>query len=140
MEKKIFERYGMDLLVFVLAAILGLLSIIIPPLLTPQTQYYDSPLFPLIGTGIENLSLNGISFLFLSGIVLGFLCPKRAWLWGLGTMFLFPVLAFAEMIADPYSHNLWPFEFIIYGLMTIPGIGGAYTGIWVRKMLFNQSQ
>ena len=37
------------------------------------------------------------------------------------------------MLVDPYSHNLWPIEFIVYGFMTIPGIFGAYIGAFIRK-------
>lgn len=120
---------------FLLGAILGFISIVTPPFFIPDIKFYESPVFPIVATGIEGLSLWAILCLFLSGIFLGFIRPKHGWLWGLATMSLFPVFAFIEMQVDPYSHNLWPIEFIIYGFMTIPGICGAYTGMFMKGIL-----
>ena len=75
----------------------------------------------------------GITSLFLIGLILGFLWSKYKWLWGVGAVSLFPIFSIVEMLMDPYSHNLWPFEFIIYGFMIIPGILGAYAGAFIRR-------
>lgn len=121
------------LIVFALGAVLGIISIIIPPLWIVDVKVYESPLFPLLRTGIEGMSGWSYLFLFSSGIFLGAIYPKREILWGISTMSLFPILAFLEMMKDPYSHNLWPIEFVIYGFTTIPGIIGAYAGTFIRK-------
>ncbi len=126
-------EWSKSLLVFILGATLGLLAIVVPPLFIPGIKFYEAPLFPIVRTGIEELSLWAILCLFLSGMFLGFIRPKHAWLWGLATMFLFPIFAVIEMVADPYSHNLWPIEFTLYGFMTIPGIVGAYIGAFIRR-------
>jgi hypothetical protein len=123
------------LIVFALGAVLGLISIIIPPLWIVDVKAYESPLFPMVRTGIEGMSLWTLLFLFLSGTFLGVIYPKHEILWGISTMFLFPILAFMEMMKDPYSHNLWPIEFILYGVATIPSIVGAYIGAFIRKKL-----
>jgi hypothetical protein len=111
--------------IFTLAAVLGLVSVNAIQLLSRKIGFHESPFFVLAE----------LSPLFLIGTMAGFFHPKNAWLWGLATMFLFPILAFIEMAADPYSHNLWPIEFIMYGFMTIPGICGAYVGAFIRRKL-----
>ena len=124
-----------DFIFFMLSAILGLASFMIPVMLTPGIKYYDSPLFPLIRTGTEEFSFFTACCLVISGFIIGFLNPKHPWRWGLATMSLFPILAIIEMVVDPYSHNLWPFEFLMYGVLTVPGILGAITGAFIRKKL-----
>jgi hypothetical protein len=136
------------LIVFAIGAALGIISVIIPPLWIVDVKAYESPLFPMLRTGIEGMSGWSFLFLFLSGMFLGAIYPKREpfygtffgiiyskyeLLWGFSTMSLFPILAFMEMMKDPYSHNLWPIEFVIYGFTTIPGIIGAYIGAFIRK-------
>jgi hypothetical protein len=121
------------LIVFAIGAALGLISIIIPPLLIVNVKVYQSPFFPMVRTGIEGMSLWTLLFLFSSGIFLGVIYPKREILWGISTISLLPLLAFIEMMKDPYSHNLWPIEFVLYGFTAIPGIIGAYAGAFIRK-------
>ena len=116
------------LLAFAFGAVLGFISIVVPPFFIPGTEFVESPLFPMVATGIEKMSLWAIICLFLSGMFLGFIHPRHRWLLGISTMTLFPFLAIIEMLYNPYSHNLWPIEFIGYGLMTLPGIIGAYIG------------
>lgn len=48
-------------------------------------------------------------------------------------MAAFPVIALAEVILDPKTHNLLPLEFIIYGLMALPGLLGALGGRALRR-------
>jgi len=124
-----------DIIFFILSAILGLASFIIPVILTPRIGYYDSPLFPIVRTGVEKLSFFEVCCLAISGFILSFLNPRKPWRWGLATMSLFPILAIIEMIADSRSHNLWPMEFLMYGILTIPGILGAFAGASIRKKL-----
>ena len=126
------------LIVFAIGAALGIISIIVPPLCIVDVKVYESPLFPMVRTGIEGMSLWTLLFLFSSGIFLGVIYPKREILWGISTMSLLPLLAFIEMMKDPYSHNLWPIEFIMYGFMTIPGIIGAYIGAFIRKKIIGK--
>jgi hypothetical protein len=143
------------LIVFALGAVLGIISIIIPPLYIVDVKVYESPLFPMVRTGIEGMSRWTFLFLFLSGMFLGVIYPKREQLygmflgviyskheilWGISTMSLFPILAFLEMMTDHNSHNLWPIEFVLYGFATIPGIIGAYTGAFIKRKLIPSRQ
>ena len=116
------------IVVLILSAVFGLISVNTVQLLSRKVGFHESPFFLLA----ELLPL------FLIGVMAGFFNPKNAWLWGISTMSLFPVLAFIEMMKDPYSHNLWPIEFIMYGFMTIPGIIGAYIGTFIRKKIIGK--
>ena len=107
-------------------AILGMISIILPIFMNPDIKQYESPLFPLIRTGIEGISMYSFIFLFFSGAIVNYFSDLSFWKIGLMSMALFPIATFCEMIADPSSHNMFPFEFIFYGIYTIPAITGAF--------------
>jgi len=115
-------------------SVLGVLSIILPTLLQDLKQY-ESPLFPIIRTGIEGFSVLSIIFLFSTGFGMRFYTKLSGWKIGLSTMALFPIMAIIEMIVDSTSHNMFPFEFIVYAITTIPGIIGAYIAQVVQKAL-----
>jgi len=72
-------------------------------------------------------------FLFVSGLLLGLLGRGNPFLLGLATLALLPLLAIAEMVASPTSHNLWPLEFAIYGFISLIAVLGAYIGRYVQK-------
>jgi integral membrane sensor domain MASE1 len=72
-------------------------------------------------------------FLFVSGLLLGLLGRGHPFLLGLATLALLPLLAVAEMVVSPTSHNLWPLEFAIYGFVSLSAVLGAYIGRYVQK-------
>jgi hypothetical protein len=45
---------------------------------------------------------------------------------------LFPLAAICEMIADPTSHNMFPFEFIGYTAYN-PALAGSYTSQLIKS-------
>ena len=122
------------------AATLGLVSICLPVVIL-QPPRHPSPLFPLIFTGIEELSWLTILFLFISGVILSVVFVAKSLhalhplLLGLMTMAAFPVLAIAEMVKSSFSHNLWPIEFVFYGILSGFAIGGTYTGYALRRKI-----
>lgn len=118
-----------------LAAVLGLVSIITPPLITPGIKQYDHPLWPAVVTGIEGINLLTIVLLGLSGMILGLLNPKGAWRWGAATMVPFPLFAIVDILAFLYPHQMWPFEFLMYVILTIPAILGSLVGAFVRHRI-----
>jgi len=121
-------------LTYLLISLFGVLSIVLPVYLQPDINQYDSPVFPMIRTGIEGFSGWSFGLLFLSGFGAKLLTNLSEWKIGLLTMVLFPVLAICEMIVDPSSHNLLPFEFIIYCFFTIPAMIGAYLAVIGQKL------
>ena len=117
------------------STLLGLVSIIAPVYILGDLKPYNSPLFPLIRTGIEGLSKYSLSFLFLSGFFVKAISKAPFWLVGIMSMFIFPLAAICEMIADSGSHNLFPLEFFLYTLFSIPSIISAFTAHSIKLIL-----
>jgi hypothetical protein len=123
---------------FVTIAILGMSSIVLPVFFLDDLKHYDSPLFPLIRTGIEGISMYSLGFLIFSGFIVKLFSDVPSWKIGLMSMILFPLAAICEMIADSSSHNMFPIEFIFYGFYTIPAIIGAYTSQLIKSFVIKK--
>lgn len=119
-------------------SILGMVSIILPVFILGDLKHYDSPLFPILRTGIEGFSIYSLIFLFLSGFIVKLFSNVPSWKIGLMSMVLFPLAAICEMIADSSSHNLFPMEFIFYGIYTIPTIIGAYSSQLIKSFVIKK--
>jgi hypothetical protein len=120
-------------------ALLGMSSIVLPVFFLKDVKPYDSPLFPLIRTGIEGMSIYSPIFLILSGFIVKIFSDVRGWIIGLMSMVLFPLAAICEMIADPSSHNMFPIEFIVYLFLTIPATIGAYSASFIRRFVLKKT-
>ena len=123
---------------FIVAAVLGFLSIILPPYITPgkKVVFYDAPLFPLIATAIKNLSILPTTLLLMiTGCIMGYLKSEIWWLLGFSTIILFPIASTSEMILYPTTHNLWPLEFLVYGILSIPPLIGALFGSKLKNKM-----
>jgi hypothetical protein len=116
---------------FVLAPLLGLSAMVLPVLLRAGGPLHDAPLFPLLRTAVERVGLPQLVLLFTTGVVLGLLSTAPALLLGLAAVSLLPLAAIAEMIKDPTSHNLFPFEFMMYALYGLVVVGGV---VLVRRL------
>jgi len=114
---------------------LGLLSVTIPTIMFVPKKYYDSFGFWLIQTGIESFSIYNVLCLAISGMLIGVIHPKSAWIYGAATILPFPIYAIAEMIKNPSSHNLFPFEFVFYSIMALPGMFGAETSSYIKRAI-----
>jgi hypothetical protein len=117
----------------IVVSILGIVSILLPVFILGNLKPYESPLFPLLRTGVEGVSIYSFLFLFLSGFIVKLFSDATFWKIGLMSMVLFPLAAICEMIADPTSHSMFPFEFIFYGFYTIPALAGAYTSQLIKS-------
>lgn len=91
---------------------------------------YSSPLFPLLRNAWEDLQpILTVILLLGVGITFGFLWPRYWLVLGASTMLLFPLAATLEMVVDPGSHNLWPVEFMLYGVFIgAPAVAGGVIG------------
>lgn len=115
-----------------LSGLAGVLAIVVPVWLIPMEQY-DSVLFPTIRTGIEGLGGEAIFLLGALGMILGAIFRHPA-LTGMGMVLPFPLAGLAEMVVDPSSHNLWPFEFLVYFILSAVPITGGYLGSLLRHL------
>ena len=121
----------------VAAPILGFLSAYIPLALLKREEYlFDGiPFYGFSRIIFDNLELYPtIMLLFIVGCFLGYYEARIWWLTGILTMTAFPVSAIYEMKVSLTSHNLWPFEFALYGIVCTPAIVGAFIGsrIYIR--------
>ena len=131
-----------NVFVFIIAGALGFLSIILPPYISPgkKVVFYDAPLFPIIATAIKNLSIFPTAFfLLIAGFIVGYLKSDMWWIVGIATVILFPLAAISEMILYPTTHNLWPLELLVYGILSIPPIIGALLGSKLKKRMAQKS-
>ena len=128
-----------NLQAFITISILGMLSIILPVFILADLKPYESPLFPLIRTGIEGISIYSLSFLFLSGLIVKLVSKIPFGKIGLMSMALFPLAAICEMIIDSSSHSMFPFEFIFYAIYTIPAIIGAAVSQVIKRFVIKKN-
>ena len=116
------------------ASLLGLLAII-APVWVLDLRRYTAPLFPLIRSGVEGMSLLTLVFLFCAGFLVGCFGPGHPLLLGIATVALLPILAIAEMSVSSTTHNLWPLEFMIYGLISLCAVAGAFAGRFAIRLV-----
>ncbi|MBI5574446.1 MAG: hypothetical protein HY919_07845 [Elusimicrobia bacterium] len=130
------DNFYKSFMFFLLSAIMGWISVIIPPLIVSGMKHYESPIliFSLNRTGIENFSIITVCFLIISEMLICFLCPQKSIvIAGLSTMSFFPIFTIIEGSIFPGTHNLLPFELLFYLIATLPGMIGAVLGNFLYK-------
>jgi len=90
----------------------------------------------LLQTAAEGVGVPALAGLFVVGILLGFVGVLKPVVHGLSTMAAMPVLMFADMVRDPSSHNLLPFELGFYALYGMLAAAGA----WIARALLSRSR
>jgi len=119
-------------LAFVASAVIGLACVVVPAYML-QDGNIPVPLWP-IGQAIEQMQFIPTLFgLLITGIGLGYIQPRYWHLLGLSTVVLLPLIAIVEMAQNSSSHNLWPIEFVLYGVYAFPGFVGAAIGCAVGR-------
>ncbi len=108
-----------------LTALAGFIAFLLPVLIHPPASFPKAPLFPAVRAALERPQVGSFIALAVVGVLAGLLLRTRWYLIGPAAMALFPVCTFAEMVADPTSHNLFPIEFVCYGIYAIPAVIGA---------------
>lgn len=110
---------------FAVATAGGFLCVVLPNLILDRGTVD----YPFVRDAIENMSFPHVALaLLLFGFFLGWNHPRYWWLLGAATMSAFPIVAIIEMLRNPFSHNLWPIEFVYYAIDSIPAQLGALAG------------
>ncbi len=125
-----------------LAAIAGVCCLVLPPYLMPggfHQRVYGWPLIPWFALAWANLhAIASMICFFVLGLMLGLVRPRQWWLLAIAAVALSPVLLTINIVHDwghdATSHNLFPFEYAIYGFICAPAFGGALLGFLFRKM------
>jgi hypothetical protein len=76
----------------------------------------------------NNYTLLAGGLFFGAGILIGFFLKLNPWLAGIALIAALPLASFYEASVYKGSHNLIPFELIIYFLFSVPAITGVYIG------------
>jgi len=118
-----------------MAALVGFLAVALPAILRIG---WVAPSFLLSREGVshivENLQFLPSCFLLLvAGLFFGATHPRRAW--GLAFFMVVPFLAAMalDIVMSPKSHNLWPLELLVYCILLLPALIGAFLGSVLRK-------
>ena len=101
---------------------------LLPLMIWPPARHYRAPLFPILRDAIESMGVPQLLFFVAAGALLGLASKSRAWLLAAAAVAVLPLVALAEMVVDPTSHNLIPLELVFYGFygfLVWLGIGGV---------------
>ncbi len=127
----------------VFAAVAGVCCLVLPPYFTNgglSRPVYGWPLIPWFALAWANVRIapSAVCFLVL-GLILGVAQPRRWWLLALAAVVLPPLLLTVNILhdwtRDATSHNLFPFEFLIYAILSLPALVGAFLGFLSRHWL-----
>ncbi len=81
----------------------------------------------------KNFTLLSNVLFLVTGLVVGYLSKLNPWYSGICLFLVFPVTSIIEATVYKGSHNLIPFELIIYFLMAIPTVIAVYIGRFIRR-------
>ncbi len=119
----------------VLACLVGMISgFIILVGITILTAGWHGSFFKLNRQLVEGLAFRHLVLLFVLGFTWSFVLERPysryaaasqvAWL---------PLVAICEMFSDPTSHNLWPFEFVIYAFLALIAVAGTRSAEFCKR-------
>ena len=109
--------------------VLGVLAVYVPARSRGPIASVSSPVFDWLFSAWKHCNCKvTVAALFLIGLLLSLAFPRHWKAAGFSTMLVFPVLALVEMVVDPHTHTLFPFEFALYGFFTLFSVAGAALG------------
>lgn len=120
------------LLLIFLGLLIILLSSEIQEVAPPQTgEYYYSSFLR------NNYTILTAIIFLIFGLIIGYYFKLNPWLSGILLISIYPITTVYEATIYRGSHNLIPFELVIYILWSIPSIAGIYLGrfIWHKIAL-----
>ena len=109
-----------------LGLVAGFILITLPSILRGE---HFSSLLALASSSVKNMSVAHLLLLPVGGFVWGLALKWPYSFWATVCQIAsLPVITLAEILRDPTSHNLWPFEFLFYvglALVSLVGLGVA---------------
>lgn len=132
-----FKGTSTLIIAFMTFPLLGLISFMLPILVVNhEVITFDESLdiVSVITLYFEKvLPVPTIILLLGFGVIIGLIVRRFWFLLGLSSILIFPCVAIYEILNNPSSHNLWPFEFLVYGVFSIPPTIGVFVGEWLGK-------
>jgi hypothetical protein len=123
-----------NLLQFILLTIAGLLIILLCKALQHTAvpaadEYYYSNILR------NNFTILAIILFVVTGFAMGYFLRYNAWFTGFGLILIFPLTAITEAAVYRGSHNLIPFEMVIFFVYALPAIAAAYIGKLIAQKI-----
>lgn len=112
-------------LVFVGFLLILLVSIILETPAGPPGEYHYSKFLR------NNYGITAGILFCIAGLAVGYLMELKPWLSGICLILIFPLTTMYEATVYRGSHNLLPFEFLIFAFYALPSLAGAYLGKWL---------
>lgn len=111
-------------------------------LVTFQEMLHGEPadsLLILVNQSVKNMSASYLLLLFAGGFFWGFVL-KRPYSFCAATsqVVVLPIVSVIDIIKDSTSHNLWPFEFMLYAALTLISLSGLVAA-WLLKRAFKKT-
>jgi hypothetical protein len=117
---------------FVISVFVGILwlaihQMLFSPPLPPHDEYFWSKL------ALQNYTLSTCVLVSISALLIAYKMEGNPVVVGFGTVAIFPIIVFIEAAVYRGSHNLIPFELIVYAAYGFFPICGAGLGWVIRK-------
>lgn len=114
----------------VIVFLTGALAWVLPPHVLGQiVKHYPYTTWTWLGDGLSNAQpALSVPICFLIGFIYGLLIPKYWFLSFPAAWWVVPFNFLLDAIPNPQSHNLWPFELLIFAVLNIPTIIAAWLG------------
>ena len=116
----------------ILAALLGMAALLLPVIGIPPSPDKEEYFLPIVLTAIGHSSWDTtFPLLVMAGFIPAYISLVKFWEIPMVTIATFIVWLFLDVV-DAYvfdrieRHNLLPFELILYGLYSMPGMLGAF--------------
>ena len=90
-------------------------------------EYYYSSIL------MDNYTILCACVFFIIGLLIGYCFRLNPWHVGLSLILIFPIVTFYEATIYRRSHNLLPFELVIYFLYSLPAVVGVYLGKFIQR-------
>jgi hypothetical protein len=90
-----------------------------------------------IAGSIKHLTLSQLAWLLLGGSIISFVSRTQPVLIAISFIAYLPVIMAYDLYISPTSHNLLPFELLMYGFFALVVFVGAVLGM-VLRLLFSE--
>jgi hypothetical protein len=123
-----------NLFTYIILIIAGLLLILLCSIMqkvapSQYPEYYYSLFLA------RNYTVLTAVIFFMAGLLIGYYFRLNPWLSGMCLILIIPIASFYEIAVDLSSHNLLPFELIIYFVFALPPTIGVYLGRFVFERM-----
>lgn len=92
-------------------------------------EYYYSSLIK------NNYTFLAGTIFFLAGLSSGYFLKVNPWIGGISLLLIYPLVTLYEATVFKGSHNLLPFELLIFLVFSLPAILGIIIGKYISKRL-----